>query len=158
MTSLASLAASQPVRTLAPGEALLVEGEMGGKLYVLESGRLTVERGGVTLATISQPDALVGEMSVLLGTRYSATVRAEGEARVRTIYDAEEHLLHNPELLFRVAALLAARLEATSALLVELSKQNPGKSERGLLASILSALTAPVDTSRYVTRRDLFEP
>jgi CRP/FNR family cyclic AMP-dependent transcriptional regulator len=158
VTSLSSLDAAQPVRTLAPGEVLLVEGEMGGKLHVLEKGRLTVERGGVTLATISQPNAIVGEMSVLLGTRYTATVRAEGEARVRTIGNAEEHLLQNPELLYQVATLLAARLEATSSLLVELTKQNPGKTERGLLASIFAALTAPVDTSRYVTRRDLFEP
>ncbi|MEO8882727.1 MAG: cyclic nucleotide-binding domain-containing protein [Devosia sp.] len=158
MSSLATLAASQPIRTLAPGEVLIVEGEAGGNLYVLESGRLTVERGGVTLATISQPDALVGEMSVLLGTRNSATVRAADETRVRTIFNAEKHLIQDPELSFHVAALLAARLEATSALLVELTKQNPGKSERGLLASIFSALTAPVDTSKYVTRRDLFEP
>ena len=57
-----------------------------------------------------------------------------------------------------VAGLLASRLETTSALLVELTKQHPGKTERGLLGKIFSALTLPADESRYVTRRDMFEP
>ena len=158
MSSLVTLAASQPARTLASGEVLIVEGETGGNLYVLESGQLMVERGGVTLATISQPNALVGEMSVLLGTRNSATVRAQDETSVRTIYDARKHLMQDPELAFHVAGLLASRLETTSALLVELTKQHPGKTERGLLGKIFLALTLPADESRYVTRRDMFEP
>ena len=158
MPSLMNLAALQPARILAPGEVLIVEGEAGGNLYVLESGRLTVERGGVTLATISQPSALVGEMSVLLGTPNSATVRAENGATVRTIINARQHLVQDPELAVQVAELLATRLETTSALLVELTKQHPGRSEQGILSRIFSALTAPVDESRYVTRRDLFEP
>ena len=46
MASLVTLTYSQPTRTLKPGETLIAEGDRGGDLYVLESGRLTVERGG----------------------------------------------------------------------------------------------------------------
>jgi CRP/FNR family cyclic AMP-dependent transcriptional regulator len=159
MPDLLTLAASQPLRTLAPGEILITEGgETGGTIYVLESGSLTVERGGVALASITQRNALVGEMSLLLGTRNSATVRAAGIATVRTIFNADRQVTQDPELSLHVATLLAARLERTSALLVEMSKKHPGKSERGLLASIFSALTSSSDDVREINRKDWFEP
>jgi len=108
-------------------------------------GKLLVVRDGVTIATISQPGTLVGEMSVLLGTRNSATVRAETETRVRVIRDAIKLLDSEPDLARRVATLVAGRLDATSALLVELTKQNKGKaSEQGLLSRILTTLYSPV--------------
>lgn len=157
MSSIASLAISGTARGLEAGEVLIAEGDEGGNLYVLEAGQLSVERGGVALATISQPNALVGEMSMLLGRRHSATVRAVGTAMVRTIPDARARLLADPELSFRLAALLAARLEATSAFLVSQTQQNPSGNERGLLASIFAALTSPSEAEiGVVTRHDLF--
>ena len=156
MSSIATLAQSGVSRTLAAGEVLIVEGKAGGSLYILERGRLSVERGGVVLATISQPNALVGEMSVLLGKPNSATVRAETETQIRTIVDAKDELIRDAELAFNLAALLAGRLEATSALLVKMNKQTPGKIERGRLASIFAALTAPAEGESAVTRHDMF--
>jgi CRP/FNR family cyclic AMP-dependent transcriptional regulator len=103
-----------------------------------------VVRDGVNIASIAQPGTLVGEMSVLLGIRNSATVRAERETKVRVIRDANKLLESEPGLALRVAALVAGRLDATSALLVELAKQNKGKSEQGLLSRILSTLYSPV--------------
>jgi CRP-like cAMP-binding protein len=156
VSSLVSLAASQPQRTLAPGEVLISEGSPGGSLYILESGRLKVERDGITLVIISQPNALVGEMAVLLGRPSSATVRADGQAVVRTIAEAGQQLRQDGELSFAVAALLAARLEATSALVVDLSKRNAGDTEQSVFARIFLALTQPADETLYVTRHDLF--
>ena len=77
---------------------------------------------------------------MLLGIRNSATVSAEREAKVRVIRDANTLLDSEPGLARRVAALVAGRLDATSALLVELAKQNKGKAEQGLLSRILSTL------------------
>src|SRR3569833_2323175 len=88
MASLLTLTKEQPSRTLAAGEVLIAEGEPGGDLYVLESGRLMVERDGVPLATISSEGALVGEMSVLLGTENTATVRAAEATTVRVVHNA----------------------------------------------------------------------
>ena len=157
MESLLSLAASQPVRTLFPKEVLIRQGEAGGELFVLEIGQLTVERDGITIATIEKPGSLVGEMSVVLGTLNTATVRAEQMSTVRVIHEARQHLEQNPELTFRVAWLMASRLDATSALLVQLTKQHSGKSEQGLLSKILAAIHLPADTSGYtVDRKDLF--
>ena len=77
MTSLLTLTYAAPTRAVAQGEVLLTQGEVGGDLFVLESGRLEVERDGVTIAYIEEPNSLIGEMSVLLGTSASATVRAD---------------------------------------------------------------------------------
>ncbi|MDB5539744.1 MAG: cyclic nucleotide binding protein [Devosia sp.] len=158
MESLLSLAASRPIRTLLPREVLIKQGEAGGELFVLESGQLTVERDGVTIATIAKPNSLVGEMSVVLGTANSATVRADRESKVRVIHDARKYLEQNPDLTFRIAWLMASRLDVTSALLVELTKQHGGRNEQGLLGRILSALHLPIDETGYVTvnRNDLF--
>jgi CRP-like cAMP-binding protein len=145
MTSLLALTATRPTRTLAAGEILLVQGEAGGDLFILLSGKLAVVRDSVNIATIAQPGTLVGEMSVLLGTRNSATVRADTETKVRVIRDALKLLDSEPDLARRVATLVAGRLDATSALLVELTKQNKGKaSEQSLLNRIMSSLYSPV--------------
>ena len=128
MESLLELAATQPTRTLAAGEVLITQGREGGDLFVLETGQLVVERDGVAIATISSPNAVVGEMSVVLGTLNSATVKADRTTTVRVIQDARKYLEQDQAMTFRLAWLMATRLDATSAYLVELSKQHTGKS------------------------------
>lgn len=160
MASLLALTQAQPRRTLAAGEALLEEGDEGGELYVLESGRLGVERDGVRLATIAEPGALVGEMAVLLGTDHSATVRAETAATVRVIADPIPFLEATPVVALQVATLACARLEATSALLVQLRKESEGKAaEQGILSRLFSAITVPPPPAgpRPGSRRVSFE-
>jgi CRP-like cAMP-binding protein len=158
MDSLLASAANQPARDLVPGETLIIQGQPGGDLYVLETGQLAVERDGLRIATISTPGAPIGEMAVVLGTASSATVRAEQPTTVRVIADAKRHVQSNPELAFRIAWLMANRLDATSAYLVQLTRQHADRPERGLLGAILSALHAPADADDYaqVKRSDLF--
>lgn len=158
MQSLLDLAANQPKRTLASGEVLISQGREGGDLFVLESGQLVVERDGVNIARIATPNALVGEMSVVLGTLNSATVRADGITTVRVIQDARKYLEQDQAMTFRLAWLMATRLDATSAYLVELSKQHTGKTEQNLLGKILSALHLQAADERYTTvaRTDMF--
>jgi len=157
MGSLLALADSQSVQTLAPGDVLIAQGETGGDLFVLEIGRLAVERDGVKIATVATPGALLGEMAVLLGSPSSATVRAESQTRMRVIRDARTVLENDPAMTFLIARLIASRLDVTSAFLVELTKQHSSKSEQGLLAKIISKLQLPAD-GNYVplTRDDLF--
>lgn len=157
MESLLTLAASHPTRTYAAGEILIGQGYQGGDLFILESGQLVVERDGVRIATIATPGSLIGEMSVVLGTANSATVQAEKPTTVRVIRDARQYLKTDPELTFRVAWLMANRLDATSAYLVQLTKDHAGKPEGGILGRILSSLNS-TDDRRYtpVHRGDMF--
>lgn len=157
MASITALAASSPTRALEPNETLILQGGPGGDLYILWDGELQVERDGVPVTTISQRNALIGEMSILLGTPNTATVRAKGPATVRVVHKAREQLLQDPEFTFRLASLVARRLDATTALLVDLAKEHPGKVEQGLLARILSAIHLPA-AGDEVHRNDLFSP
>jgi CRP-like cAMP-binding protein len=143
MSSLAALAVSLPLETLAPGTHLTTEGTRSGQLYILESGTLTVQREGITLATIDEPGAIIGEMAVLLGIPHSATVIAEREAKVRVVADALDTLSQHAEFALHLATVACARLNATSALLVELKGQAAGKArEQALMSRILMALAA----------------
>lgn len=155
MAIISSLAASSPTRALEANETLIVQGGPGGDLFILWDGELQVERDGVPVTTITQRNALIGEMSVLLGTPNTATVRAKGEATVRVVHKAREQLLQDPEFTFRLASLVARRLDATTALLVDLSKEHPGKVEQGLFTRILSAIHLPA-VGDEVHRDDLF--
>jgi CRP-like cAMP-binding protein len=117
MTTLATLTRSAPTRELRRGDVLLTQGDTGRDLFVLESGRLVVERDGATIAVIDGSDSLIGEMAVLLGKPHSATVRADRDTRVRVIADAIHVLETQPELTLKVATLVTERLDATSGLL-----------------------------------------
>lgn len=108
--------------------------------YVLDSGMLSVERDGVKIATIDQFDALIGEMSLLLGKPHSATVRAQSPARVRVVRDAMVVLERHPLITLRLATLLCQRLDSTSALLAGLSHEPEAKAEHGLLGRIRATL------------------
>jgi len=141
MSSLAAL--SLPLETFAPGTHLTTEGTRSGQLYILVSGRLSVQREGVSLATIDEPGAIIGEMAVLLGIPHSATVVAQTEATVRVVADALDTLSQNAEFALHLATIACARLNATSALLVELKSHAAGKAkEQALMGRILMALAA----------------
>ena len=52
-------------RGIAAGTELLEEGHSTGHLYILLDGRLEVIKAGATVAVVSEPGALFGEMSLL---------------------------------------------------------------------------------------------
>ncbi|WP_421761461.1 cyclic nucleotide-binding domain-containing protein [Devosia sp.] len=144
MSPLASFTDSLPLQQMTHGTLLTEEGSHSGRLFILEKGRLTVLREGVILAKIDEPGAVIGEMAALLGTPHSATVRADGLVSVRVMEDAVENLGQNAELALHIATIACARLDATSALLVELRRNLAGRDkDQALLSRILTALTAP---------------
>jgi CRP-like cAMP-binding protein len=56
-------------------------------MWILVSGSLAVRKGATTVNTISEPGALVGEVSALLGSPYGATVEATAPSRLRRVDD-----------------------------------------------------------------------
>jgi CRP-like cAMP-binding protein len=141
MATLVTLTYSSPTREFKRGEVLMTQGEPGRDLFVLESGKLVVERDGVPIATIEEFDSLIGEMSVLLDKPHSATVRAEKDSKVRVVKDAIRVLEKQPELALKVATLVTQRLDATSAQLVKLSQPGGDKPvEKAAAAGLLKTL------------------
>ena len=141
MANLLTLTHAWPQRSLKPGEPLIEAGEAGGELYVLVSGKLAVSRDGFEIARITEPGALVGEMSVVLGLDHSATVTAKTPVEVRVMEDGIRWLESTPLAAMHVATLACERLNATSAVLVDLRKEAEGGKESGFLERLFGAVT-----------------
>jgi len=120
---LLGLAHDLPRRSLEPGAALVVDGEPVRALYVLVEGSLRVEKAGVVIATVTQPGACVGEMSLLLGIPATADVIASEASVVAAIDNAPTMLETEPLLPLALARLLAARLHVMTTYLGDLKQQ-----------------------------------
>lgn len=140
MANFLAFTTHMPARTLERGENLTEIGDFSGELYVLEQGRLSVERDGVIIATLAEPGAVIGEMSVLLGKPHTATVRAADATTVRVVEDALGFLERNPLAALHVATMACQRLDATSALVVSQKHELDQRPSPGLVSRLLSSL------------------
>ena len=122
MTDMLTLSAHLPVIEVAPGEAIINEGGPSGSIWVLVSGALRVRKGDIQVNTITNPGALVGEMSVLQGTKHGATVEATEPSVLRHAADGHS-LLNDPAITKIVAIGLAERLAFATTYLADLTRQ-----------------------------------
>lgn len=93
------------------GIAVFKEGEIGGELYIIESGQVElVPRAGAALATLGPGDFL-GEMALLGNQPHTATALAKSKTRLLRIETAvlPEVLRHNGEIGLSLLRQLAAR-------------------------------------------------
>src|SRR5258708_12326238 len=86
------------VREVSAGTLVIQEGSTTGHLYVLIEGRVEVLKGDIIVATITDPGAVLGEMSVLLDQPHSATVRAASDSTIYAFSDAPAFLPQHPAL------------------------------------------------------------
>ena len=113
-------------RNVAAGTEVLHEGGRSGHLYVLIEGRLEVTKGDTIVASITEPGAVLGEMSVLLGQPHTATVRACSDAVVYEFEDAASFLKQEPGVALLIAQMLAQRLNVANTYLADLKRQYAG--------------------------------
>jgi CRP/FNR family transcriptional regulator, cyclic AMP receptor protein len=111
-----------PVATYEAGETVLTATSRTGRLLILRTGALAVLRDGVELATVREPGAVFGELSVLLDQPHAADVRAL-EASQFYVADAAALLRVDPIALLYVATVLARRLDDATQALIELRRQ-----------------------------------
>jgi CRP/FNR family cyclic AMP-dependent transcriptional regulator len=112
-----------PTRAYATDEVVLRAGTTTGRLFFLQSGELSVIRGGLTITRIREPGAVLGEMSLLLGGPHTADVVATEPTVCHVVEAASEMLLASPEMTAYIAAVLAHRLDAVTRYLVDIKAQ-----------------------------------
>jgi CRP-like cAMP-binding protein len=93
-----------------PGQVLFSEGDDSRDLYMLVTGAVEVIMHGQKLATVEEGGALFGEISFLLETPRTATVRTIAPSEFLVITDVESLVETQPMLMARIAKLLAQRL------------------------------------------------
>jgi CRP/FNR family cyclic AMP-dependent transcriptional regulator len=141
VTDLLQLSARLPLVSTTAGELLIEEGSPPGRMLVLVSGSVTVERDGVPLARVDTPGAVFGEMSVVLGNPATATVRAASPVQVRVVEDPLTFLVEHPGAALAVLRTTASRLDGMTRYLADVKAQLAGSDGHlGMVGQILDTL------------------
>ena len=129
-----------PLRRFEAGEIVLEEGTSTGLLFFLAEGAVTVTKGDVQVAAAVTPGAVFGELSALLGTPHTATVRATQPSAFYIVENPMASLETTPKLCLHVCELLARRLDALNKYLVDVKHQYEGHDHLGMVDSVLETL------------------
>jgi CRP-like cAMP-binding protein len=113
-------------QNVSAGALVVHEGGRTGHLYVLIEGRLEVIKGDTVVAAITEPGAVLGEMSLLLDQPHTATVRAAVDSVIYEINDAASFLRQQPGMTLLIARMLAQRLNAANTYLADIKRQYAG--------------------------------
>jgi CRP-like cAMP-binding protein len=142
MSSILERCAGLAERAFAAGAVLLAEGETSGLLYVLIEGEVEILKGTFQIATVADPGAVFGEISLLLGKPHMATVRAVSDCRCHAIAGGADFLKANPEIAFELSTLLAQRLHGLTTYLVDLKRQYEHHDDHlGMVDDVLETLS-----------------
>jgi len=107
------------LRAFERGDVVLSEGSDTDRLLFLNRGTVDVVKDEVQLTRISEPGAVFGDMSVLLGEPHSADVLAAAPSSFYIVDHAEGFLRQEPLVALYVATVLARRLDEVNRHLIE---------------------------------------
>ena len=140
MSAMLQLIAGHKVQDFAPGDIVMEQGGASGRLLVLIHGEVEILRDNVRVAKASAPGAVFGEMSVLLESAHTATVRALKPSSFAIIENSRQFLGSSAEASLHVARLLASRLDALNKYLVDVKQQYEGHDHLGMVDEVLETL------------------
>jgi CRP-like cAMP-binding protein len=144
-----------PLVEMTTGDEVISQGGASGGVWILISGALQVFKGDVAVNTITKAGAIVGEMSVLLGTAHGATVITTEPSALRYAEDGHAFLFGDPEITKLIAIGLAERLNFVSTYLADLKEQYGDASGLSMVSEVLSHLAErQVVTARPGSARD----
>ena len=130
-----------PERRFESGAVLLAEGETTGLLIVLVEGAVEISKAGYPIATVSDPGAIFGEISLLLDKPHMATVRATAPVRAYVAEGGADFLRGHPAIATELSRLLAQRLHGLSTYLVDLKRQFEDREDHlGMVDDVLETL------------------
>ena len=130
--------AALPLASFAAGETVFAEGTKTGRLLILKSGAVSIVKGDIELAQVTEPGAVFGEMSALLDQPHGADVRALETSEFH-VADAAT-LLQDPAALLYVTTVLAQRIDAANRGLLELKREFEAGEPRSLIEKTLDGI------------------
>jgi CRP-like cAMP-binding protein len=134
--------ADMPQRTVAAGVEVMTDGLRAGVLLILIDGSVEIVKRDYRINVISEPGAVFGEISALLDSPHSATVRTLTESRFFVAEDPLGFLHSQPRIALAVSKLLAKRLHAMTSYLIDLKQQFEESGDHfGMIDEVLDTLT-----------------
>jgi CRP/FNR family transcriptional regulator, cyclic AMP receptor protein len=140
MAQILELILSDDIRSFGTGEVIIEQGGRTNLLWFLVEGVVEVVKDDIRVAIGSQPGAVFGELSVLLGGNHTATVRALHPCVFRVVENPRAFLESSPLVCFHICELLARRLDAVNQYLVDVKRQFSGNEHLGLVDEVLETL------------------
>src|SRR3984957_10807892 len=122
------------------GEVVIEQGEKTNLLFFLIEGAVEVVKDGVPVATASQPGAVFGELSALLGGNHTATVRALKPCSFQVVQNPRAFLQASLLVCLHVCELVARRLDAVNKYLVDVKQQFEGNEHLGMVEKVIETL------------------
>jgi CRP/FNR family cyclic AMP-dependent transcriptional regulator len=124
------------------GQVILTDGARAGILYVLAEGEVEILKGDIQIVVLSEPGAVLGDISVLLDAPHTATVKTVTPCRFYVIDAPVEFLRAHPEVALDIARRLAERLHSMTSYLVDMKKQYEGSEDHfGMVDEVLETLS-----------------
>jgi CRP/FNR family transcriptional regulator, cyclic AMP receptor protein len=114
--------AALPLASFGAGETVFTQGSRTGKLFILDSGAVSVVKEGTEIAKVADRGAIFGELSALLDQPHTADVRTLEPSQFH-VADAAALLARDSAALLYVAMILAQRVDAANRALLELKRE-----------------------------------
>ena len=140
MPSILELIHSNDVRRFSAGEVIIEQGGRTNLLWFLVEGAVEVVKDGVRVATATQPGAVFGELSALLGGNHTATVRALKPCVFHVVENPRAFLESSPLVCLHICVLVARRLDAVNQYLLDVKQQFVGDQHFGMVDEVLETL------------------
>ena len=112
------------VTSFEKGKVIFLEGDDTQDLFILVSGHIDIFKGKNKIVEITEKGSLFGEMSFLLGTQRTATVKATNDVKTIRIPKQEIATFLNefPDVAREITTVLAQRLDKTNQVLYGLKE------------------------------------
>jgi CRP/FNR family cyclic AMP-dependent transcriptional regulator len=128
-----------PIETYQAGDTVLADGSTTGKVLVLKEGAVEVVKEGVQLAKVTEPGAIFGELSALLGQPHAADVRALVSTTFH-VGEATTFLRTDPTTALYMATIMARRIVGSNRALIEVKKQLETGKPRSAIGRMLDRI------------------
>ena len=127
--------------TYQAGETVIVDGSTTGRLLILKKGNVAVVKEDTEIATVAEPGAVFGELSIFLDQPHTADVRALETSQFYVAH-ATTLLEQNPSAVLYVATVLAHRLDGANQALIQLKNQLQTGQAHGIVTKTVSRMEA----------------
>jgi CRP/FNR family cyclic AMP-dependent transcriptional regulator len=140
MSSILELIEGGEVQHFDEGQIVIEQGGKTHRLFFLIEGTVEVVKDGIQVARTSQPGAVFGELSALLDSDHTATVRTLQRSSFRVVRNPRDFLEATPVICLHVCELVARRLDALNKYLVDVKNQFEGNEHLGMVDQVLETL------------------